>query len=185
MQILFSQSMDALANLYSELLHAACLEQRRTTLGEIHPATLSSMNNSSGLLYYSQGQHGKAELLYVVACLQQRCIVLSENHPDTLTSMSYLAALYKNKRQYENAEPLYVTCLEQRRVALGDSHPETLISMNALTVTYANLDKYEIAEPLHAACLEQRRIALGERHPHAHFNVDEQSSCFLLKSRSV
>ena len=67
--------------------------------------------------------------------------------------MSNLAALYKNKRQYENAEPLYVACLEQRRVALGDSHPDTLTAMNGLAVNYANLGQYEMAEPLHAACL--------------------------------
>ena len=85
-------------------LYEACLEQKKSTLGENHPSTLSSMNNLA-LLYYSQDHFDKALPLYIT-CLEQTKSILGENHPDTLTSINNLANLYDKQGEHDQARSL-------------------------------------------------------------------------------
>ncbi len=54
--------------------------------------------------------------------------------------------LYKEKDDYDKAEPLLIQALEGRRLKLGDTHPHTLESWNNLIELYEAWDKPEKAE---------------------------------------
>ena len=67
-------------------LYAACLEQYCIAVGETHPDTLSSMNNLLTVLYFNQGQHAKAESIYLL----KGEVVLGAGHPDTIRTRNNL-----------------------------------------------------------------------------------------------
>jgi len=147
----------------SQPLLEEALEKRKATLGDVHPNTLTSMNNLASL-YQDQGKYNAAEPLYV-ECLEKSKSALGDDHPGTLTSINNLALLYQDQGKYNAAEPLYVECLEKSKATLGDDHPDTLLSMNNLALLYQNQGKYNAAEPLYVECLEKRKATLGDDHP--------------------
>ena len=68
---------------------------QRSTLGDEHPDTLTSMNNLATLLL-GQAELSEAEPLFMEAMRMQRS-TLGDDHPDTLTCMSNLASLLQDQ----------------------------------------------------------------------------------------
>ena len=60
--------------------------------------------------------------------------VLGDKHPDTATTLFDLAWLYKDRGQYEQAEPLFKEALEIREHVLGPLHPDTLSTLHGLAL---------------------------------------------------
>eukprot|EP00929_Paragymnodinium_shiwhaense_P008745 TRINITY_DN11270_c0_g1_i15.p1 TRINITY_DN11270_c0_g1~~TRINITY_DN11270_c0_g1_i15.p1 ORF type:complete len:112 (+),score=17.65 TRINITY_DN11270_c0_g1_i15:1-336(+) len=83
--------------LYREALHGY-----REKLGDMHPDTLTSINNMAGLLK-GMGRFEEAEPLLREALHGYR-EKLGDMHPDTLTSINNMAALLKGMGRFEEAE---------------------------------------------------------------------------------
>ena len=109
------------------LQYILCLQKRKATLGDVHPHTLSSINNVAGLYYY-QEKYNAAEPFFV-ECLEKQKSTLGADHPRTLNSIGNLALLYFKQGKYNAVLPLIVECLEKNKATLGPDHPDTLMSI--------------------------------------------------------
>ncbi len=165
----------------AETLLVQVMKFRKTTLGEEHPDTLTSMNNLA-LLFRCQGKYEAAEPLYKET-LQLRKKVLGEEHPRTLTSMNNLAVLFYSQGKYEAAEPLYKETLRLSKKVLGEEHPHTLTSMNHLALLFYRQGKYEAAEPLYKETLQLRIKVLGEEHPHTLASMNNLALLFRRQGK--
>jgi tetratricopeptide (TPR) repeat protein len=130
----------------AEPLHREALEVSRETVGNRHPATLTSINNL-GVLLKVKGNLAAAEPLYR-ELLEVLCATLGDRHPDTLTSVGNLGALLLAKGDLVAAEPLIREALEARRETLGDRHPSTLHSINSLGELLQDKGDLAATEPL-------------------------------------
>lgn len=153
----------------SEELLKAVLEARIETLGEEHPASLSSLNHLADL-YFSMGRIDEVEPLDR-RTLEIRRRTLGEDHPDTLRSLNGLAATLFNRGKYGEAAPLFEQGLAVRRRALGGNHPDTLMLANNLAAAYTELGRYAEAEVLLREVVDGRTQVLGEAHDQTAMSV--------------
>jgi serine/threonine protein kinase/tetratricopeptide (TPR) repeat protein len=166
-----AQLRQTLALLYQELglfdaaqpLQTAALEANRRVLGEEHPDTLSSINNT-GMLLRAQGQLTEAEP-YLKEALDKRRRVLGEAHPETLMSINNLGLLLDEQGRLAEAEPYYRDALEKHRLVLGEEHRETLIAIDNLGMLLKAQGKLAEAEPYFREAEQKSRRLLSEEHP--------------------
>jgi eukaryotic-like serine/threonine-protein kinase len=153
----------------AEDLIRTVLEIRTETLGEDHPASLSSLNQLADFLF-SQGRIDEVEPLDRKT-LEIRRRVLGEDHPDTLRSLNGLAATLFSQGRYTEAAPLFEEGLAIRRRTLGDSHPDTLMLANNLAAVYVELGRPAEAEVLQREVVEGRTRVLGGAHDQTAMSV--------------
>ena len=79
--------------------------------------------------------------------------------------MNALASLFKNKGDYDRAQPLFEECLAKYKRVLGEDHPDTLSSLNNLANLFKNKGDYDRALPMYEECLAKSKRVLGEDHP--------------------
>eukprot|EP00931_Biecheleriopsis_adriatica_P020798 TRINITY_DN1378_c0_g1_i8.p2 TRINITY_DN1378_c0_g1~~TRINITY_DN1378_c0_g1_i8.p2 ORF type:complete len:210 (-),score=36.24 TRINITY_DN1378_c0_g1_i8:191-739(-) len=82
------------------------LKARRQQLGDLHPDTLTSINNL-GMLFQAMGKLDEAAPL----CRQQ----LGDLHPDTLTSINNLGMLFQAMGKLDEAAPLLEEAARRQR----------------------------------------------------------------------
>ena len=63
------------------------------------------------------------------------------------TSLHNLAALYRSRGRYTDAEPLYKRVVAIFEKALGTTHPYVATSLNGLAALYDDQGRYADAEP--------------------------------------
>ena len=166
-----AQLRQTLAFLYQQLglfdaalpLQTAALDTNRRVLGQEHPDTLSSINNT-GMLLRAQGKLAEAEP-YLKEALDKRRRVLGEEHPDTLTSINNMGYLLDDQGRLAEAEPYYREALEKHRRVLGEDHPDTLICIDNLGMLLKAQGKLAEAEPYFRESEKKSRRVLGEEHP--------------------
>ncbi|KAG8793095.1 hypothetical protein FRC12_003900 [Ceratobasidium sp. 428] len=146
-----------------EMLLVRVLDARKQALGELHHATLTSMNHLAHT-YSKQGRWDEAEALDVQV-LDAWKQTLGELHPDTLTGMNNLASIYWDQGRWDEAEALHGRVLDARKQTLGELHPGTLTSMAWLATTYWKQGRWDEAEALLVRVLDARKQTLGELHP--------------------
>jgi hypothetical protein len=166
---------------FTESLYLHDLEASERTLGEEHPATLTSINNLAGL-YGSQGRYSESEPLDLRA-LEARERTLGEEHPDTLVSISNLAWLYESQGRYGESEPLHLRTLAARERTLGEEHPSTLNSINNLAGLYSSQGRYGEAEPLYLRALAAQERTLGEEHPSTLNSINNLAGLYSSQGR--
>ena len=127
--------------------YSKSLETKKTTLGVLHPDSLTSMHNLA-VLYHDQGKYHLAEAAYR-NCLELREATLGRTHRDTLDAMNSLAVLYHHQGKYQLAESLHQECLDLREATYGKDDPSTITSMNNLARVYDTQGKYELAESMY------------------------------------
>ncbi|KAG8744012.1 hypothetical protein FRC10_010991 [Ceratobasidium sp. 414] len=157
------------------------VDARKQALGELHPDTLTSMNNLAST-YSNQGRWNEAEALQMQV-LHARKQTLGELHSDTLTSMNNLALTYQNQGRWNDAEALQVQVLDEKKQTLGELHPDTLTSTNNLSLTYQNQGRWSEAEALQVQVLDARRQTLGELHPDTLTSVSSLASTYWKQGR--
>ncbi len=166
-----AQLRQTLAFLYQQLglfdaalpLQTAALDTNRRVLGQEHPDTLSSINNT-GMLLRAQGKLAEAEP-YLKEALDKRRRVLGEEHPETLTSINNMGYLLDDQGRLAEAEPYYREALEKHRRVLGEDHPDTLICIDNLGMLLKAQGKLAEAEPFFRESEGKSRRVLGEEHP--------------------
>ncbi|GHH82321.1 tetratricopeptide repeat protein [Streptomyces capitiformicae] len=141
----------------------AILAHAERTLGDTHPATLTSRHQLA-YAYKEAGNPERAIPLHETT-LAQREQTLGHTHPSTLTSRNGLATAYDDAGDLERAIPLYETTLAQREQTLGHTHPSTLTSRNNLAYAHWKARDLEQAIPLYETTLAQREQVLGHTHP--------------------
>jgi CHAT domain-containing protein len=85
-----------------------------------------------------------------------------------------LAIFFLKKRQYEEAEPLFLEAKQVRETLSGKDNPEYASECYNLAVLYRNTAQYEKAEPLYLQAKNIREVVLGKN------NVEYARSCFGL-----
>ncbi len=71
-----------------------------------------------------------------------------ESDPEFITTVFALATLYKQTKQYEKAEPLFMQVVEMKRKTVGNEHPQFLFSLTALVSFYSGTGQFEKAVPV-------------------------------------
>ncbi|MCU0253228.1 MAG: tetratricopeptide repeat protein [Acidobacteria bacterium] len=166
-----AQLRQTLAFLYQQLglfdaalpLQTAALATNRRVLGEEHPDTLSSINNT-GMLLRDRGELDEADP-YLQEALDKRRRVLGEEHPDTLTSINNMGFLRDDQGRLDEAETFYREALEKHRRVLGEDHPETLVCIDNLAMLLKAQDKLTEAGPYFRESVEKSRRVRGEDAP--------------------
>ncbi|XHC25088.1 serine/threonine-protein kinase [Phycisphaerales bacterium ac7] len=138
------------------------LSIRRSVLGNEHPETLESVNNTA-LLLGAQGKFEEAEL-YAREDLETSRRIFGDEHPDSPARIANLAGILIYQGKYGEAERYLREALDVSRRVLGDDHPDTLASVGDLGVVLFYQGKYGEAEPLFRESLEASRRILGVEH---------------------
>ncbi len=139
------------------------LEIRRRALGEAHPDTLTSINET-GLLLQNSGKLTDAEP-YLRQALEGRRRVLGNQHADTLTTINDIGELLFSQGQRGEAGDWFREALEGRRNVLDADHPDILLSLNNLGASLTATEHLAEAEPIYREVLNIRRRTLGENAP--------------------
>ena len=144
-------------------LFLEALAARRATLGDRHPATLTSMNDLA-ILRQAQGKLEEAESLFLEALVGRR-ETLGDRRPDTLLSITNLAGVLNDQGKLGQAEPLYLEALAARRETLGDLDQDTLCSIINLATLLSAQGKLGEAQPLYLEALAAYMETSGDRRP--------------------
>ena len=135
----------------------------KTTLGEEHPDTLTSMQNLA--INYSEAGRRSEALQLTEQVVQFRKTKLGEEHPDTLKSMQSLAIDYSEAGRRSEALQLTEQVVQLRKTKLGEEHPDTLKSMQSLANRYSEAGRRSEALQLTEQVVQLRKTKLGEEHP--------------------
>ena len=147
----------------AEEIHLDTLSKRRKVLGNMHPDTLTSINNLAEL--YIETDRPELAHPLVKESYEQRKKLLGENHSDTLESLLSLARLQLRMGNAVEAEHLSRTAFEQIKQHLGYDppvlHSASGILISALVQQKKNAEALELTQ--HE--LTHRRKTLGDKHP--------------------
>ena len=138
------------------------LRIRRSTLGEQHPDTLTSMHYKAGLLE-ELARYDEASAI-IDRVLEARARILGDEHPQTLQSLNMSGWILRNTRRIEMAESVFRRSLDAHRRTHGDNHPDTLLAYDNLGIILIDQRRYEEAEGFVRTALEGRRRVLGSAH---------------------
>jgi CHAT domain-containing protein len=89
---------------------------------------------------------------------------LGPNHPDLATTLDNLGALYRERGDYLQAEPLLQRGLAIREKWFGPEHRDVTISLNTLAILYTLKGDYARAEQLLNRALTIKEKVLGAGH---------------------
>ncbi|MBT3347184.1 MAG: CHAT domain-containing protein [Thiotrichales bacterium] len=151
-------------------------------LGEMHPNTITTLNNLSGL-QRKQSRLIEAESGYELA-LKRFTTSLGEKHPSTLAVMNNLALTLETEGLYDRAEPLYRKVLSNSRDTLGKSHPTTIASMNNLAMLYESQGTFKKSEPLYKQTIGLLDGKMGGEHPDTIAVKNNLGYLYLLQQRN-
>ncbi len=136
------------------------MEIRRAQLGEVHPATLASLNQL-GTLYSNWGRYEEGGPFLVRAFdLRQR--ILGEEHPETLESMANLGWHYMCGARFEEGMTLAAKALDIGRRVLNEEDPIRLRIVTVLSAGYVTVMRYADAQPWPARVMRSAAV-LGEQ----------------------
>jgi len=177
----------ALADLYRTIglydaampLQEAALATRRRVLGEEHPDTLISINNTGSLLHL-QGKLSEAEPFYREV-LASRRRVLGQDHHDTLISIGNMGSLLQLQGRLSEADTLYREALDKSRRVLGEEAADTVIAIARLGSLLQSEGKLSEAEPFLREALAKSRRVMGDEHPDTIISIGNMG--FLLQAQ--
>lgn len=105
------------------------------------------------------------------------------DHLNVALSLNNLALMYKTKKQFADAEPLYKRSLMIRENAMGPDHSSVAESLNNLAELYSDQGKFAIAEPLYERSLEIWEKNLGPDHPHVATSLENIADLYRKTDR--
>ena len=150
-------------------LFVEVLAVERSTHGDDHPVTLTSIGNIASL-HNAMGNHDLALPLYIEALAKSRRL-LGDEDPDTLTSIGHLATAHIGMDNLDLALPLCEEALAGRRRVMGSMHPDTLNSVHTLAVLRCGMSENATATTLMREALVGYRRVLGDDHPHTQVSM--------------
>ncbi len=160
----------------------AILTYETESLGELHPNTITTLNNVAGL-QRRQSRFIEAEKGYELA-LERFSQTLGEGHPSTIAIMNNLALTLENQGLYDRAEPLFRTALRQSKSVLGESHPTTLANLNNLAMLHESQGSFDKSEPLYQQAIDLLDGSLGETHPDTVAVRNNLAYLYLLQEKN-
>ena len=138
------------------------LTSREHTLGEKHPATISTMGRLA-TNFRLGGEYVKCEAMrrrHVSLCTE----VHGPKHTETLGSMNNLGVILQTLERYDEAEEIHREILALTMETDGQAHPNTLTSMHNLGSALSGLGKSGDAEQIEREVLELQIETLGPNH---------------------
>jgi eukaryotic-like serine/threonine-protein kinase len=160
-----------------------CLQIRRDTLGEQHPATLEALT-ALGRVVRERGRYREAISL-LTAAMKGRQRVLGPDHPDTLIAMHHLGfALYWLNLHDPEAERLCRVAAEGLRESIGEDHLDAIFAANLYYLILANTARADDAALKLRSLLELSRERHGAHHPHALLVWGNLAAALLLSGRT-
>ncbi|MFN6946579.1 MAG: tetratricopeptide repeat protein, partial [Cytophagaceae bacterium] len=91
---------------------------------------------------------------------------LSRKHHDYVYSVKLLADISKIRKEFPEAEQLYLSALDTFRLTMGERNMGYASMREDLAGLYFNMGRYEESAGLHFQNLELRKDLLDEMHPH-------------------
>lgn len=91
--------------------------------------------------------------------------LLGEKHPRTISTLNNLAILYRNQKQYEQAETIYSQVVSLSFEIFGEFSYQRANYMNNLADFYNSQKKFSLAETYLKEALAIQEHFLGEDHP--------------------
>jgi tetratricopeptide (TPR) repeat protein len=79
-------------------------------------------------------------------------------------TMLNLALSFRGRKQFAEAEQLYVKCVSAFTRLLGAEHHSTIVCMNSLAVTYRELKNFPAADALFLKVIDVGKRTIGENH---------------------
>ncbi|HRX84561.1 MAG TPA: tetratricopeptide repeat protein [Phycisphaerae bacterium] len=136
---------------------------RRHELGDEHPDTRASINQS-GALALACGDYTEAGALYrEVMAIDQR--VLGDDARETLVAACGVASVLRQEGQYEEAERVARRALEGLERVAGADDSDTLGAMTTLATILKLRTAYEEAEQMLRDVVARSRKTLGDEDP--------------------
>lgn len=160
----------------------AILAYETESLGELHPNTITTLNNIAGL-QRRQSRFFEAEKGYELA-LERFNQTLGGDHPSTIAIMNNLALTLENQGLYDRAEPLFRSALRASKKVLGESHPTTLANINNLAMLHESQGSFDKSEPLYQQAIDLLDGSLGESHPDTVAVRNNLAYLYLLQERN-
>ena len=137
--------------------------ERRRTVGETHPATITAVNNLA-LGLHANGDAEAASVLFAEVHKARRA-TLGESHPSTLAVAAKLGQLQASKGQHADAEATLRATLEGRRRTHGEESEATIRSLLSLAnAINAQPEREAEAEALYREALDTCRAVFGLAH---------------------
>ncbi len=166
----------------AEVATQEILTHETETLGELHPNTITSLNNLAGI-HRKQSRLIEAEKGYELA-LERSTEALGEKTPATLAIMNNLALTLETAGLYDRAEPLFRKALKLSRSLLGDTHPTTLANMNNLALLHESQGVFDKSESLYQEAIELMSGIKGDEHPDTVAVKNNLGYLYLLQERN-
>ena len=116
----------------AKIIDEELLGCRRTTLGDDHCATMSSLNNS-GLTLQCLGGYQESEMMHRQA-MSRVVELLGKEHVKTLSSMNNLAMSLQEQQELQAAKEIVEELVSLKAKVLGADRLDTLLSFNNLGV---------------------------------------------------
>ncbi|XP_024538338.1 nephrocystin-3 [Selaginella moellendorffii] len=123
-----------------------------------------SIYTSRGKNLFTQGRLDEAEK-YLVKAIDHAKKGFGEEDAHVATSFNNLAELYRLKKEYKKAEPLYLDAISLLEQSMGPEHPSVGFALHNLGGFYLLQDNFPKAIEYYERALKIKGRGLGLNHP--------------------
>ena len=135
---------------------------RRSALGDMHPKTLSSLNNLAALQKELGRTEEAAAVLEEVLAIYKT--IPGENDNAVLTTMGNLALTYTILGRYDDARTLFESTIETSRRKLGKDDDTTLSAIGSYAYFLIQREAFDEAEPMLLGLVSTLTAKYGNEH---------------------
>jgi tetratricopeptide (TPR) repeat protein/tRNA A-37 threonylcarbamoyl transferase component Bud32 len=164
-----AMSMDALGTILledskvaeAEPLYRKALEIREKVHGEEHPEVAESISNL-GFLFQAQGNLAEGERWCRRALAMRRKLLASDDSQVADSLLGVSTALYRQHKNFPEAEAMDVEALAIKKKHFGELHPDVARCMNNLAMVYLDAGKEAEGEAMLRDTIELWNRIMGE-----------------------
>lgn len=139
-------------------------ENRKSILGELHPLTITSLDEWAAIQVYKSHDLELADSLFQDVLARRRS-VLDPLDVDLAESLNNLGYIKTRKGEFTEALKLYEEASDICRVALGVNHPTRLNILSSIAYLNQRLGNFQRAETLRREVINSMIKVLGDDHP--------------------
>jgi tetratricopeptide (TPR) repeat protein len=103
--------------------------------------------------------------------------------PRCLPALEALANIYRDRSQYAESEPLYLSALKMREAASGPNGAELIATIDSLAYVYFGLKRYTEAGPLYKRLLALWETSASPEHPMVALTLDKMAEFYAAQGR--
>lgn len=146
----------------------------------VHEA-LARDTTMAGVLYHEMAEDGLASAYFQMALTVWG--MLPDSGLNVLTALDPLAAICRDRNEYERAEELYTWALRLREAALGPKDAELISTVDSLAYVLFGAKKYDEAEVMYKRLLAIWEMVGGPHHPMLALTLDKMAEFYIDQKR--